>query len=121
MGRPVRAEISMADREMRRFIRQQQAEARKLGYPTMATFARDIARGTVGTPPTQKDDPIVEAVGEFFWMVREIDRRILAEKYMDVGTLYERARMAGTSIGSLKRHIDRLLERLSGFLSGKGF
>ena len=111
----------MADREMRRFIHQQQAEARKLGYPTMSTFARDIARGTVGMPPTQQDEPVIEAVGEFYWKLREIDRRVLAEKYLDAGTLYERARRVSMSRGSLNRHMDRILERCSGYLLARGF
>ncbi len=45
MARQVRAEIHQADRELRRFVLYQFAEAKKLGYPTMSAFAREIARG----------------------------------------------------------------------------
>ena len=49
MARQVRAEIHQADRELRRFILYQFCEAKKLGYPTMSAFAREIARGMFNT------------------------------------------------------------------------
>jgi len=121
MARPVRAEIFAADRELGRFIRYQFAEARRLGYPIMATFARDIARGTIGVAPPTEADPLMDAVGEFYHGLKEIERRVLTEKYLDAGTLYERARRASVSTRKLGMILDRILERLSGYLAGKGF
>ena len=122
MARQVRAEIHQADRELRRFINYQHAEYRRLGYPVMATFAREIARGTVSLPPPTEEDPLMEAVGEFYFQhLTEIERRVIAEKNLSAGTLYERARRTGMSYGKLKVAIDRILERCHGFLSARGF
>ena len=122
MARQVRAEIHQADRELRRFILYQFGEAKKLGYPTMSAFAREIARGTVSCPPPTEEDPLMEAVGEFYFQhLHEVERRVIAEKNLAAGTLYERARRVGMSYGSLKRAIDRILERCHGYLAAKGF
>jgi hypothetical protein len=116
VSRKVRAEIYLADYELGRFIRYQQAEARRLGYPIMSTFARDIARGTIGVGPPTEADPVMEAVAEFYHSLKEIERRILAEKYLDCGTLYERARRASVSVSRLQKSIDGLLNRCMGCL-----
>ena len=122
MARQVRAEIHQADRELRRFINYQLNECRRLGYPVMATFAREIARGTVGLPPPTEEDPIMEAVGEFFYQhIREIDRRILSERYLYMGTEKERAKRASMSLGKYQKTTDRLLCECTGFLKGRGF
>lgn len=121
MSRPVRSDVILADMELRRFIRYQHHEAQRLGYPIMSTFARDIARGTIGCAPPTEADPVMDAVGDFFHQLREVDRRIVAEKYLDSGTLYERARRASMSRGALERLLDRILERCAGFLQGRGF
>ena len=122
MARQVRAEIHQADRELRRFVLYQFNEAKKLGYPTMSAFAREIARGTVSVPPPTEEDPLMEAVGEFYFQhLHEVERRVIAEKNLSIGTLYERARRIGMSHGKLKVAIDRILERCHGFLSARGF
>jgi hypothetical protein len=121
LSRKVRAEIYLADYELGRFIRYQQAEARRLGYPIMSTFARDIARGTIGCAPPTEADPVMDAVAEFYHGLKEIERRILAEKYLGFGTKYERARRASMSRGKLESVINSLLYRCLGFLQGKGF
>lgn len=121
MGRHVRAEIAMADREMGRFIRAQYAEARRLGYPRMSTFARDIARGDVGMPPPTAEDPIMDAVGAFYWTLLEIERRVLAGKYLKTGTEKERARMVGVSVHGLRKRANEILFACSGWLRGRGF
>jgi hypothetical protein len=121
VSRPVRADVYLADCELRRFIRYQHQEAARLGYPIMSTFARDIARGTIGCAPPTEADPMMDAVGEFYHQLREIDRRIVVEKYMNTGTLYERARRASMSRGKLQAVLDRLLERCAGFLQARGF
>lgn len=122
MARQVRAEIHQADRELRRFVLYQFNEARKLGYPTMSAFAREIARGTVSCPPPTEDDPIMEAVGEFYFQqLHEVERRVIAEKNLSSTTLRDRARQIGMSYGKLQRAIDRILERCHGYLAAKGF
>jgi hypothetical protein len=54
------------DQEARAYFKAQGAEARRLGFPTMAAFAKSIARGTVSLAPTP-DDPQLEFVGRFMW------------------------------------------------------
>ena len=122
MGRSVRADIQQADREMGRFIHAQFEHARRLGFPRMTTFARDIARGDVGMPPPTQDDPLMDCVGEFYFQnIREIERRMLADKYSGNGSEYERARRIGQTKGRYRVGIDRLLERCSGFIRARGF
>lgn len=122
MARQVRAEIHQADRELRRFVLYQFAEAKKLGYPTMSAFAREIARGTVSVPPPTEEDPLMEAVGEFYFQhLHELERRVIAEKNLAVGTLSQRAKMAGISYGKLQWMINGILKECSGYLKGKGF
>jgi len=122
MARQVRAEIHQADRELRRFILYQFGEAKKLGYPTMSAFAREIARGTVSCPPPTEDDPIMEAVGEFYFQhLHELERRVIAEKNLNSSGLRERARAVGLPHWKLIRITERLLERCCGFLKAKGF
>lgn len=122
MARQVRAEIHQADRELRRFILYQFSEARKLGYPTMSAFAREIARGTVSVPPPTDEDPLMEAVGDFYFQhLHELERRVIAEKNLSEGTLRDRARSVGMSYGRIQRALDRVLERCSGYLKAKGF
>lgn len=122
MARQVRAEIHQADRELRRFVLYQLNEFRRLGYPVMCTFARDMARGTLGLPPPTSEDPIMEAVGEFYHQhIREIDRRLLSERYLQMGTEKERARRLSQSVGAYQKTTDRILERCNGFLKARGF
>ena len=121
MARQVRAEIHQADRELRRFINYQLNECRRLGYPIMATFAREIARGTVGLPPPTEEDPVMECIGRFFYGLLEIERRILSERYLQTGTEKQRARRLSMSVGSMKLKTDRLLERCVGYLQCAGF
>lgn len=117
MGRPVRAEIYLADREMGRFIRYQHAEAMRLGYPTMATFARDIARGTIGPAPLTEADPIMDTVGEFFHRLKEIERRVMSDRYGSGLTERERAKAIGISVRHLRRKTEAILLRCAQKLS----
>jgi hypothetical protein len=87
----------------------------------MATFARDIARGDVGMPPPTGEDPLMDAVGGFFFTLHEIEQRVLSERYVGGGGQRERARRVGQSARHLRVTIDRLLERLTGWLQSKGF
>ena len=64
MGRHVSSDLTAPHYELRRYFKAQHAHAAKLGYPTMSTFARDIARGTVSLAPTP-DDPHMEFIGRF--------------------------------------------------------
>lgn len=121
MGRPIRAELSKADREFRRYIRAQQEEYRKLGYPAMAPFAKGIARGDVGMPPPTQEDPLLDAVGGFFFSLKEIERRVLSDKYTSGDAEAVRVRRVGQSVRQNRVMVERLLLRLDGWLCGKGF
>lgn len=116
MARNVREELRQADRELHRFFRYQWTEAHRLGYPRQATFARDIARGTIGTPPPTGEDPAMECVGQFYWELGEIERRIVAEKYLETGTEYERAKRVGITVRQLRVKMDRILLQCSGWI-----
>ena len=122
MARQVRAEIHQADRELRRFILYQFGEAKKLGYPTMSAFAREIARGTVSCPPPTEEDPLMEAVGEFYFQrLIEHERRILSERYLRNGSEKQRAQRLSMSVRAMSMKTDRMLERLREYLHLKGF
>jgi hypothetical protein len=89
MGRPVALELRAADYAARHFVRTQGAEARKLGYPTMAAFAKDIARGTVSLLPTP-DDERLEFIGRFFHTLPRPLQQALLVAYDDTGENAER-------------------------------
>lgn len=84
MGRPVSAELIAPDREARNYFRAQGIHAKKLGFPTMAAFAKSIARGTVNLAPTP-DDPQLEFVGKFMWQLPPMWFQVLASAYDESG------------------------------------
>lgn len=110
----MRDEIRLADGELRRFILYQHQDAARHSYPTQAAFAKDIARGTISTPPTP-DDPVMDAVGRFYWSILEIERRAAAERYMR-DPEHIRARRLGQTVHQFRRMQDRVLLKLAGFL-----
>lgn len=117
MGRPIRAELSRADMEARRFVQSQMAEARKLGYPRMSTFAKDIARGTVSLAPTP-EDAILDKVGWFYWQrCNEVERRVMATAYGEHYTTYVKAHRLSMSPRRYHRVIERILLRLNEHLT----
>jgi hypothetical protein len=116
MARKVREELRQADVELRRFILYQYNESRRLGYPRLSTFARDIARGDIGTAPPTQEDPMMESMGEFYWGLLQIDRRILAEKYLETGTLYERARRCGITTNRYQIKVEKILIECKGWI-----
>ncbi len=121
MAGKVRPGLAMADTELRRYLKTQFKHAAALGYPRMSTFARDIARGDIGLPPYEPEDPMMDAIGVFFFQrLRQIERYILSERYIGEGTLKTRARRLSISVGAFERKSDRLLERCRGFLEGCG-
>lgn len=115
MGRPIRAELASADREARRYVRSQLAEARRLGYPPQAAFAKDMARGTISLAPTP-EDPHLEFVGRYLWTVKEIERRVVASHYGDDHDIGVKARRLSMSKDRFRRMLDRVLIGLSGYL-----
>jgi hypothetical protein len=117
LARTVRDELRYADNEARRYVRSQLAEAQRLGYPKMAAFAKDIARGTVSLAPTPEDD-VLDQVGRFLWQFcGDIERRVIASAYGEDYTTYVKARRLGISIGRYHRLRERILLRLSQHLS----
>jgi hypothetical protein len=118
VARSVRAEIVKADMELGRFVRQQVAEFDRLGYPKQAAFTKLVSAGTVRvTPP---EDPVLEAVGQFFWQRNDLQRRVMMDRYLP-GTEYEKAKRVSMSPRRLRMEVDRLLTALSGFLEARGF
>jgi hypothetical protein len=80
VARTVSDELRGADIEARRYVRSQVAEAERLGYPKMTTFAKDIARGTVSLAATPEDE-VLDKVGRFLWTLNEIKRRVIFSHY----------------------------------------
>jgi hypothetical protein len=85
MGRPIRSDLIKVEREVRRYVHSQWREAQRLGYPTLAAFAKDIARGTVSLAPTP-EDPYLEEIGSFIWKLeKDILRLVLFAAYTNDG------------------------------------
>ncbi len=109
MGRPIRAELVNADREARRYVRSQLAEAQRLGYPRMSAFAKDIARGTLALAPTP-EDAVLDIVGRFYWQrCNEIERRVIAAAYGEGFSTHVKAHRLGISPRRYHRIIERVL------------
>jgi hypothetical protein len=115
LARTVRDELRYADNEARRYVRSQLAEAQRLGYPKMAAFAKDIARGTVSLAPTPEDADL-EKVGGFVWRLGDVERRVFVSNYGEDYTLYIKAKRLGMTIHRFRRIMDRTLTTLSGYL-----
>jgi hypothetical protein len=116
MARKVDEELRPAEIEIKRFIGYQYSEAKKLGYPTQSTFAKNIGKGDIGVPPPTVVDPDMDCIGMFFWGLKDIDRRILAERYLETGTQYEQARRCGLSIDNFNRKVNRILVECKSWL-----
>ena len=109
MARKIDEELRPAEQELKRFIGYQWAEAKKLGYPRMSAFAKDIARGDIGVPPPTEADPEMDSMGMFFWGLKEIQRRIIVERYVETGTQYEQAKRCGLSIDNFNKKVREIL------------
>ena len=114
----VKAELIIADVELRRFIREQYSN--HLGYPKMAAFARNVSRGTVSLPPIQ-DDPVMNCVGAFYMSLKPIERRALTEYYLVGHSLRKCSRALSQSVGRFKRGLEKLMWRCFYWLKGAGF
>lgn len=117
---PKRTEFNIADLELGRYIRHEYAALRKLGYPMMAAFAREIARGTISLPPPTAEDPVMEVVGQFYSRLMLHEKRIMFDKYLGAWSAQSRAKNMGISTGRLQRKINRVLERLERHLMAHG-
>ena len=115
MARSVRPELVQTDYELARFVRAQEREARRLGYPPMSLFARNISQGVISAAPVD-DDPLMEAVGRFFFQhIGEQDRTVLTQKYTGLSER-DRARAVGMSTRGLYDRVTVLLMLLKGYL-----
>lgn len=73
-----------------------------------------MARGTVSLAPTP-EDPVMDAVGRFYWSILEIERRAATERYM-ADPEGVRARRLGQTVHQFRKMQDRVLLKLAGFL-----
>jgi CII-binding regulator of phage lambda lysogenization HflD len=73
-----------------------------------------MARGTVSLAPTP-EDPVMDAVGRFYWSILEIERRCATERYM-TDPEGVRARRLGQTVNQFRKMQDRVLLKLAGFL-----
>ena len=118
MARPVRAELRYADTEAQRYVKAMLRESKLLDYPTMAAFAKDIAKGTVSLAPTP-EDPQLEWVGAFIWSRSEIQRKVILSAYDYSYTAHVRAHRLGMTERRYGRIKEIVLTGLSGYLRGK--
>lgn len=112
-------DVRLAEFHSRRYVRHITAEARKLGFPTMSAFAKDIARGTVSLAPTP-DDKQLDYVGRFMWNIAPpIMRRVLFVAYDDSD---ETAARKAEQVGMTRRQYfdtkEAALVLLTGYLHG---
>lgn len=120
MGRPVCPELVAPDQEARNYFKSQGAEARRLGYPTMAAFAKSIARGTVSLAPTP-DDPQLEFVGRFMWRLPPEWFQVIAACYDDSGeTVPYKALKLRMKVRDFYSVRDKVLWSLRGYLMAAG-
>ncbi len=108
MARKVDPELIAADIALSEFVQYQYNEARRLGYPRMSTFAKDIARGDIGLPAPTEVNPWMELIGKFFWGLKEVERRIASFHYLKTGTIKERARACSISVSNYDKKLNRL-------------
>lgn len=113
---PSQSDISRAEAELIRFLRKEWAEARRLGYPPMSAFAKDIARGTLAPAAQEAPDPIRDAVGRFYGRLRLIEKRVLWERYMFGRVGKGGAERVGLHRSNYTRTANRLIRRLSDYL-----
>jgi hypothetical protein len=118
MARPYRPELQYPAYELGRFFRYQRSALAHLMYPGAASFAKQIANGTIAPAPTP-DDPAMEWVGCWYGGLKTIERRVLSFKF-DAGLDPKRiARECGCSKSRIDRFMDRLLGELGGYLRGR--
>ena len=116
MGRPVKPELLGADMAARLYVAELVAEAKRLGYPTQAAFAKQISRGVLPTPPVA--DPLTEQVGQYMAeAATPILRRVIVCHYSDPDPVGVKARRVSMSLAQYYRAINRFLGGLSGYLT----
>ncbi len=120
MGRPVCSELIAPDQEARNYFKAQGAEARRLGFPTMAAFANAIARGTVSLAPTP-DDPQLEFVGKFMLRLPPEWFQVIAACYDGSGeTVPYKALKLRIKVRQFYAIRDKVLWSLRGYLLASG-
>lgn len=92
------------------------AELRKVGYPRMASFAKDIAAGTLAPAPTP-DDPCLDWVGAWFAPLTPIQKRIFSSRYCQSGE-YASPGVIAKNLGITRRRLHRVWEDLLIDLTG---
>jgi hypothetical protein len=116
VARNVGFELYYPDLMARRYVAYQMNEAKRLGYPVAATFAKNIANGTLAPAPTP-DDPALDLVGPFMWELSEVKRRLMFSAYDYSTTPYIKARALGISVASFNQKKREILFQLKGRLT----
>lgn len=120
MGRPVSSDLTAPHMELQRYFRAQHAHANKHGYPTMAAFAKDIARGTVSLAP-QPEDPQLEFVGKFVCALPHKWLLIMSACYDNSGeTVPYKALKLRVSVRDFYKVREQVLWELRGYLKAVG-
>lgn len=109
-------DLLRAEMELIRFLRKEWAECRKLGYPPMSAFAKDIARGTLAPAAQEEPDPVLDAVAGFCRHLSLRERLVLHERYIAGRNGKMGAESTGLTKRTFNRTLRRIIERLSGYL-----
>jgi hypothetical protein len=116
VARSVGIELYYPDLMARRYVQYQLLESKKLGYPSAASFAKNISNGNLRPAPTP-DDPALDLVGLFMWELTEIKRRLMFSAYGDTDSPYLRARRLGLSVDGFNKRKREILFQLKGRLT----
>jgi hypothetical protein len=119
VARRVRAEILPADQGLRRFLDFQITAANESGRADPEALADGLARGQLTPPP--EGDPILKAAADFYLTLGDLDRRLLCERHLGLGTDRARAGRVGKSLPGYYRTLNRMLNGCQGFLGARGF
>ena len=119
MARRVLAEILPADDGLRRFFDYQIKAANDPGQADLEGLADGLARGQLTPPP--EGDPLLKAAADFYLTLGELDRRLLCERHLGLGTDRARAGRVGKSLPGYYRTLNRMLNGCQGFIGARGF
>jgi len=116
-GKPADLSIWFARLELERFLNIQNAEALRLGYPNMATFARDIARGDIGMPPRVEEDRVLDIVAVYFNGLGAAEKDLLTALHLYRYGLRKCCRILGLPFETVRRKQHNMLKTLANLIS----
>ncbi len=118
MGRPVDVFLFEAEYEARRYVQAQYSELRRIGYPSMATFAKNISNGGVSCAPTPAD-PKMGYVFDYLQIRKPHEREVIYSFYSYQDPPKEQARQLKLKYWEFNDIKRQVLEGLAVYLIAK--